>query len=89
MSPAQLAIVCFRYVVSGRSETALDGLNEDIAQALNAEGFAYLSTTVLQGRTVLRLCTINTCTTEQDVRSALERLAAHGRRFSAQWSGRP
>ena len=89
MSPAQLAIVCIRYVVSGQSEPALDGLNGGIAQGLNAEGFAYLSITVLQGRTVLRLCTINPRTTEQDVSDTLERLAALGQCLSVQWSGPP
>ncbi len=38
---------------------------------------------------VITLCTINPRTTEQDVRGTLERLAAHGRRLSAQWSGPP
>jgi aromatic-L-amino-acid/L-tryptophan decarboxylase len=34
----------------------------------------------LQGRSVLRLCTINPRTTEDDIRGTIQRLAAHLRR---------
>ena len=39
------------------------------------DGFALPSTTVLGGRVVLRLCTINPRTTEEDIERTIERMA--------------
>ena len=39
-----------------------------------ADGFAFLSSTVLRGRTVLRLCTINPRTTEEEIIQTIERI---------------
>jgi glutamate/tyrosine decarboxylase-like PLP-dependent enzyme len=67
VTPAQLAIVTFRR----------DGADEDqtrIAHEMVCEGFAAPSTTVLAGRVVLRLCTINPRTTFEDVEAAIERM---------------
>ena len=89
LSPAQLAIVCFRYrpqnqtTEAGLDEAALNRLNADMAEALNAEGYAFLSTTVLQGRTVLRLCPINPRTDDDELRETLARLAGHGEKLAS------
>lgn len=42
--------------------------------ALIADGFAMVATTVLRGRTVLRLCTINPRTTEADLEATIARI---------------
>ncbi|HKI99416.1 MAG TPA: aminotransferase class I/II-fold pyridoxal phosphate-dependent enzyme [bacterium] len=81
-SPAQLAILCFRYRAPGLDDAGTDALNDAMAQALNAEGFAFLSPTALGGRTVLRICPINPRTTPDDLRETLRRLAEHGRRLA-------
>ena len=39
-----------------------------------ADGFAMLTSTILRGRTVLRLCTINPRTTADDIRETIARL---------------
>jgi hypothetical protein len=39
------------------------------------DGFALPSTTVLGGRVVLRLCTINPRTTDEDIERTLDRMA--------------
>ena len=39
-----------------------------------ADGFAAPSTTIIDGRTVARLCTINPRTTDDDIRLTIERL---------------
>jgi aromatic-L-amino-acid/L-tryptophan decarboxylase len=39
------------------------------------DGYAAPSTTVLDGRSVARLCTINPRTTEHDIDTTIERLA--------------
>jgi len=67
LSPAQMAIVAFRHAGD-------DALNQKLAAGLKAGGFAFLSTTALQGRTALRLCTINPRTTEADVLATIEKL---------------
>ena len=74
VTPAQMAILSFRYAPPGRDPAALDTLNLDIVATMLADGFAMLSTSVLRGRVVIRLCPINPRTTEADVRATLERL---------------
>jgi aromatic-L-amino-acid decarboxylase len=69
VSPAQLGIVCFALRGANAAE------HERRAQRLTDSGLACVSTTVLQGSSVLRLCTINPLTTEQDIAATLDHLA--------------
>lgn len=71
-TPAHLGIVSFRFA-PGDGQDA-DALNSRIVEELYRDGFAFLSSTTLRGRTVLRLCTINPRTTEEDVRATVRRL---------------
>jgi len=68
VTPAQLGIVTFRR----------EGLGDDAHTRLSAatvqDGFAAPSTTVVGGRVVLRLCTINPRTTFEDVEATIERM---------------
>ena len=65
VTPAQLGIVCF----------ARDGGDESqISASTVSDGYAAPSTTVLRGRTVLRLCTINPRTTFEDIEATIERM---------------
>ena len=68
VSPATLAVVCFRR--AGHDDEQTDSL---VRRAV-ADGYAAPSTTVLDGRTVARLCTINPRTTEHDIEGTIERL---------------
>jgi aromatic-L-amino-acid decarboxylase len=74
VSPAQLGIVCFRRVPAGVAADELNGVNDDLVAAAVADGYAAPSSTVLDGRTVIRLCTINPRTTFADVETTIERL---------------
>lgn len=74
VTPASLAIVTFRFAPQGRTEQEHDELNRSIADILSRSGFAFLSTTALDGRTVLRLCTINPRTTDDDLLETVARL---------------
>jgi aromatic-L-amino-acid/L-tryptophan decarboxylase len=74
VTPAQLGIVTFRYIVPDRSPEEIDALNLTLMEKLIASGFAMLSSTMLRGRVVLRLCTINPRTTEADIRETIQRL---------------
>jgi aromatic-L-amino-acid decarboxylase len=66
VTPAQLAIVTFRG----------PGDSDALAARALADGYLVPSTTVLRGETVLRLCTINPRTTDQDIDGSVARLAA-------------
>ena len=69
VTPAQLAIVCFRH-------DGDDALQSRIADAMVADGYAAPSTTEIDGRVVLRLCTINPRTTDEDVARTIARMEA-------------
>jgi glutamate/tyrosine decarboxylase-like PLP-dependent enzyme len=69
VTPAQLGIVTFA------RRGADDDAHVQAAAELTASGYAAVSTTTLAGRAVLRLCTINPRTTEDDLRETITRLA--------------
>ena len=73
VSPATLAIVCFRR--AGHDDEQTDAM----VRATVADGYAAPSTTVLDGHTVARLCTINPRTTETDILGTIERLERFAR----------
>ena len=65
--PPSSAIVCFRRGDDDRAQTR-------IAAAMVRDGYAAPSTTVLDGRVVLRLCTINPRTSFEHVERTIERM---------------
>lgn len=71
VTPAQLGIVTF----AGRART--DAEHKASIAALNHEGFAAASSTVLRGQTVFRLCIINPRTTLDDIDATLDRLVSN------------
>jgi aromatic-L-amino-acid decarboxylase len=68
VSPATLGVICFRR--RGHDDAQTDEL---VRRAI-ADGYTAPSTTILDGRTVARLCTINPRTTERDIEGSIERL---------------
>lgn len=74
VTPAQMAIVSFRYRDANRSPEELEATNQQLVERTIADGFAVLTSTTLHGRTVLRLCTINPRTTTEDIRETIARL---------------
>ena len=85
-SEAQMAVVTFRYVpqwqtnASTESGRRSDALNRAIAARMQEQGFALVLTTELRGKTVLRLCTINPRTTEDDIAKTVEALDEHAKK---------
>jgi glutamate/tyrosine decarboxylase-like PLP-dependent enzyme len=67
VSPAQLAIVCFRRDGDDERQTR-------ISEAMVADGFAAPSTTEVDGRVALRMCTINPRTTFADIDATIDRM---------------
>ncbi len=74
VSPAQMAVLCFRLRPVGAPEDELDAFQQRLADALFCGGFAALTTTVLRGRRVLRMCTINPRTTGEDIDRTIDEL---------------
>jgi aromatic-L-amino-acid/L-tryptophan decarboxylase len=74
VTPAQLAIVTFRRTAPGLGDEELDALNDRMVAATVADGYAAPSTTLVGGRTVARLCTINPRTTDAEIRATIARL---------------
>jgi aromatic-L-amino-acid/L-tryptophan decarboxylase len=71
VTPAQLGIVTFERPGAAEGEHAMR------AAALARDGYATVTSTAIHGRSVLRLCTINPRTTEDDISSTLDRLAGY------------
>ncbi|HEV3086307.1 MAG TPA: pyridoxal-dependent decarboxylase [Candidatus Elarobacter sp.] len=86
-APHPLSVVCFRYVPDrALGGDAADALNAAIMDAVNATGEAFLSSTRLRGRLVLRIAIGNERTTRDDVRAVWELLK---REAAARRSGGP
>jgi glutamate/tyrosine decarboxylase-like PLP-dependent enzyme len=73
--PGPLSVVCFRPVLPGRSPEQVDEHVRHVIDAVRGSGEAFLSSTRLQGRDVLRLCFVNWRTTAEDVERVVELLA--------------
>lgn len=67
LAPAQMAIVCFRVAGDDAAQTRT-------VDALLRDGYAFLTSTALNGRTALRFCTINPRTTEADIIATIDRI---------------
>ncbi len=82
-SSACLGIVTFRYVGNGsHGDARLDEVNGAIPHEIMATGEAVVTSTVLNGRTVLRMCLINPRTSEDDIRRTVAMLADTGDRLT-------
>lgn len=79
VTPAQLAIVNFRYAPQGLSPQQQDELNTAISQRMMEECFACVLTTQLKGRTVLRICSIHPETTGEEVCHTIQLLDKYAR----------
>lgn len=79
ISPATFGIVTFRYVAEGRPENEVNEIHRRLVEMMAKDGFAFANSTALRGQTVMRLCTINPRTTEDDVRATIKQLEQFGR----------
>ena len=78
VTAASLGIVTFRFVSESQSQEDLDRINQRIVDEIMMDGFATVSSTRLRGRNVLRLCTINPRTTDDDIRETVGKLTHFG-----------
>ena len=82
-APSPFSVVCFRARFEGVSADEADRRNTALMEAVNATGEAYLSSTKLSGRTILRLAIGNVRTEEGHVRRAWELLQREAAKLSA------
>ena len=75
-------IYCLRFAPEGMriDDEALDRLNQQIADAIQLSGFAFIMTTKLRGRTVLRLSILLTSDNARRYRCGFRRAEAPGHR---------
>jgi len=83
VTPARLAVVTFRFAPPGLDDSAVDLLQGRMVEAMLADGYALATSTVLGGRPVLRFCTINPRTTDEEIRETVRRMTEMGRRLAA------
>jgi aromatic-L-amino-acid decarboxylase len=74
LDAAGLSVVCFHYRAAGEP----DRVQSQIAQRIQLSGQSFLTTTELDGRTVLRTCFINPLTTETDIDALIGLVTAAG-----------
>ncbi|MDX1660626.1 MAG: aminotransferase class I/II-fold pyridoxal phosphate-dependent enzyme [Gemmatimonadota bacterium] len=73
-SPASLGIVTFRWSPPGVGDETAERITAGLVEASQEDGFTLVSSTRLDGRTVVRMCPINPRTTKDDLRASVERL---------------
>ena len=78
VTPAQIGVVTFRFRPSDCHDHDLNQLTREIFDGIVADGHALLTTTVINGQTVLRLCTINPRTSDADIDSTIDMIARIG-----------
>jgi len=74
-------ILCFRYTGARRDESTLDALNLRLREEYNRSGEGWITTTMLDGRRVLRTTLMNPRTRTADLERVLAGLAALGTRL--------
>ncbi|MBL0940808.1 MAG: amino acid decarboxylase [Gemmatimonadaceae bacterium] len=88
VAEAPLNVLCFRYVPSDTSreftdnsarETFLNDVNREILMRVQEQGIAVPSSTVLDGRFVLRVAHVNHRTTDQDIETLFDAIVEIGR----------
>jgi len=77
-----LSVTCFRYTPAGATD--VEALNRRIPEIVQREGHAFLTSTELNGQTVLRACIVNFRTDESDLDTLLDAIAEAGRRVTVE-----
>ena len=79
ISPARMSTLNFRYAPEDLSEEQKDELNRRVSARLISSGYAAMYTTILNGKTVLRLCALHPETTKEDVQTTVQLLDKYAR----------
>ncbi len=74
VTPAQMAIVTFRYKPANGDERLANRVTHDLVGRLLEDGYAFASGTQLREKTVMRICSNNPRTTPDDVKGTIARM---------------
>jgi L-2,4-diaminobutyrate decarboxylase len=81
-------ILCFRYVgVRSADDAALDAVNKEIRERYNRSGTGWITSTVLDGRRVLRVTMMNPRSTLAHIRAMIDALLTVGTELTVKGSG--
>lgn len=83
MAPPSLSVVCFRYVGRKGDDMFLSSFNRALLERLQLGGEAFLTSTELRGRFVLRACIVNYRSRREDVDRLLVAIRALARQVPA------
>ncbi|MBT5434603.1 MAG: aminotransferase class I/II-fold pyridoxal phosphate-dependent enzyme, partial [Rhodospirillaceae bacterium] len=78
VTPAKLAVVTFRLLRDGLDDDATDRMQRAVVDALLKDGYAFVTSTELNGQTCLRFCTINPRITNEDLAGTIKRIIRFG-----------
>jgi len=78
VAAGSLSVTCFRYTPAGVPQNDLDQLNRSLLNTVQHDGRAFLTSTELDGKLVLRACIVNFRTTHHDLDILLDVLAEAG-----------
>jgi aromatic-L-amino-acid/L-tryptophan decarboxylase len=83
IAPRSLSTVCFRYAPPGpwRDDDRLNVVNKALLEKIQLGGEAFLSSTSLGGRFVLRACIVNPRASRQDIDALVDLVRAAGARL--------
>jgi aromatic-L-amino-acid decarboxylase len=79
----QLSTVAFRLRPPGRDETALDRINRDLLERINARRRVFLTGTLLRGRFAIRICILSFRTHRDRIEEGMEDIRAAVREIAA------
>ena len=71
VTPAQMAIVTFRYKPANGEEALANRISHDLVGRMLDDGYAFASGTQLRDKTVMRMCTNNPRTTSSELRQTI------------------
>jgi glutamate/tyrosine decarboxylase-like PLP-dependent enzyme len=87
LAPVAMNICCFRYVDPALGSQELDRLNNEIVIQLQLQGIAAPSTTIIHGKTAIRVNITNHRTTDADLQLLLREVERIGAWLSADADG--
>ncbi len=74
ITPAQLAIINFRYSDKSKTEEELNNITVRIANDIQDSGWANILTTEINNKKVIRICTLSNETTKEDMLEVVDKL---------------
>ncbi|MFT3685025.1 MAG: pyridoxal-dependent decarboxylase [Phycisphaerales bacterium] len=78
VGPADMNVICFRYIVEGMSQDKLDALNTELLVRIQESGVAVPSNARIDGRFAIRVANTNHRTTQADFDVLIDAVLATG-----------